>query len=41
MLDNPMGQHDELTPIYILREIREPAPSIQERTPNPPYVEAS
>ena len=41
MLDNPMGQHDELTPIYILREVQEPAAPTQDRTPSAPYVEAS
>ncbi|HLV78636.1 MAG TPA: hypothetical protein VKT32_00100 [Chthonomonadaceae bacterium] len=41
MLDNPMGQHDELTPIYILREGRNPGPEAQERTTDAPCVEAS
>ncbi|HZT41593.1 MAG TPA: coenzyme F420-0:L-glutamate ligase [Chthonomonadaceae bacterium] len=41
MLDNPMGQHDELTPIYILRETPEWALREQEQTPSAPYVEAS
>lgn len=41
MLDNPMGQHDELTPIYILREIRELAHPSPEQTPSASFVEAS